>query len=76
MSTQAFHRRVVRESYSSCRPSQNSGRRPQVARQAESGIGGEALATVQDVIEASGLDVQRGGQLPDAHAQRFENVLA
>jgi len=52
------------------------GRGPKVSRQAQGGIGGDSPASTHDVIEACCRDTQCLGELFNAHAQRFENVLA
>jgi hypothetical protein len=52
------------------------GRSPKVSRQAQGGIGCDSPAAARDIIEARCRDTQRFGELVNAHAQRFENILA
>jgi len=52
------------------------GRSSKVSRKAQGGIGCDSPAAARDVIEARCRDTQCFGELVNAHAQRFENVLA
>ena len=52
------------------------GRRPQVSRQAQGGIGRDSPAAAHYIIQARCRDAQCFGELIHAHIQRLQNVLA
>jgi hypothetical protein len=52
------------------------GRRSQVSRQAQSGIGGDSAAPAYDIVEARRRDAQCFGELVYAHSQWLENIFA
>ena len=52
------------------------GRRVEVARQAQRGIGGDAAPAVHDLSHASGRNAQLERQPVHTHAERFQVILA
>jgi hypothetical protein len=51
-------------------------RRSQVSRQAQGGVGGDSPAATHHIIEARCGNAQCFGELVNAHAQRFEKIIA